>query len=136
MIGNLKMVSTYFGGRGRFAWDKTGEFVVVQGHAWFWRKVFDDAELEGEKPERWFSRGVLPLEYLAIFNSLVFDRLLALFCPRVQGGQFDLSKRFVDKVPIPDLSNAEASDANTCAALGEMGRRIHSARDPGPRSSG
>ena len=124
-----KMVSTYFGGRGRFAWDKTGEFVVVQGHAWFWRKVFDDAELEGEKPERWFSRGVLPLEYLAIFNSLVFDRLLALFCPRVQGGQFDLSKRFVDKVPIPDLSNAEASDANTCAALGEMGRRIHSPRD-------
>ena len=67
--------------------------------------------------------------YLAMFNSAVFDRLLALFCPRVQGGQFDLSNRFVDKVPVPDLSNAESTDADTSAALVDMGRRIHAGRE-------
>ncbi|MBS0513727.1 MAG: N-6 DNA methylase [Proteobacteria bacterium] len=29
-----KIVSTYFGNAGSFAWDSTGEYVVVQGYAW------------------------------------------------------------------------------------------------------
>jgi hypothetical protein len=29
-----KIVSTYFGNAGSFAWDATGEYVVVQGYAW------------------------------------------------------------------------------------------------------
>lgn len=124
-----KLISTYFGGRGRFACDKTGEFAVVQGHGWLWRKPFTDSEIEGEAPNRWFFTTELPFAYLGILNSSVFERLLALFCPRVQGGQFDLSNRFVDKVPVPDLSNPETSDADTCAALVEMGRRINAGRE-------
>lgn len=124
-----KLVSTYFGGRGRFACDKTGEFAVVQGQGWLWRKPYADSDMQGEAPNRWFFTTELPFAYLAILNSAVFDRLLALFCPRVQGGQFDLSNRFVDKVPVPDLSNAESTDADTCAALVDMGRRIHAGRE-------
>jgi hypothetical protein len=123
-----KLVSTYFGGKGRFACDKSDEFAVVQGHGWLWRKAAGESEPEGEKANQSFFRTELPFAYLAIFNSSVFERLLALYCPRVQGGQFDLSKRFVDKVPIPDLSNAEASDADACAALVEIGRKIHAGR--------
>jgi len=123
-----KLVSTYFGGRGRFACDKTGEFAIVQGHGWLWKNSPSSMELEGEEANRWFFRTELPFAYLAIFNSGVFERLLALFCPRVQGGQFDLSNRFVDKVPLPDLSQTDMVDGDVCASLVEMGRRIHAGR--------
>ena len=123
-----KLVSTYFGSRGRFACDKTGEFSVVQGQGWLWRKSPGDSAVEKEAPNRWFFTTELPFAYLAIFNSSVFERLLALFCPRVQGGQFDLSNRFVDKVPVPDLSNVESCDADACTLLVEIGRRIHAGR--------
>jgi methylase of polypeptide subunit release factors len=123
-----KLVSASFGGSGRFACDKAGEFVVVQGHGWLWRKTPIGMDLEGELPNRWFFKSELSSAYLAIFNSKVFERLLALFCPRVQGGQFDLANRFVDKIPIPDLSNVEVVDADTCASLVEFGRRIHAGR--------
>jgi hypothetical protein len=111
-----------------FACDKTGEFAVVQGHGWLWKHSPSSMELEGEEANRWFFRTELPFAYLAIFNSGVFERLLALFCPRVQGGQFDLSNRFVDKVPLPDLSQTDMVDGDVCASLVEMGRRIHAGR--------
>jgi adenine-specific DNA-methyltransferase len=125
---NPKLVSASFGGSGRFACDKAGEFVVVQGHGWLWSKTPIGMDLEGELPNRWFFKSELSSAYLAIFNSKVFERLLALYCPRVQGGQFDLSNRFVDKIPIPDLSNVEVVDADTCASLVDFGRRIHAGR--------
>lgn len=123
-----KIVSASFGGRGRFACDKSGTFVIVQGHGWLWRKCIAEAEEDTSTPNDWFFSTDLPFVYLAIFNSGVFERLLALFCPRVQDGQFDLSNRFVDKVPLPDLSQTGMVDADVCASLVEMGRRIHAGR--------
>jgi hypothetical protein len=123
-----KLVSTYFGGRGRFACDKTGEFAVVQGHGWLWRKPPAENALPGQESNRWFFQTDLPFAYLAVFNSATFERLLALYCPRVQGGQFDLSNRFVDKIPVPDLSDFTRFDADTSASLAETGRKIHSGR--------
>lgn len=120
-----KLVSASFGGRGRFACDVTGEFVTVQGHAWIWDKTPEDTGLDLVDTNRWFFSTDLPYAYLAIFNSKVFERLLSLFCPRVQGGQFDLSNRFVDKLPLADLSQFSMFDADLCRLLVDLGRAIH-----------
>ena len=36
-------------------------------------------------------------------NSRVFSKLLEFFSPHVAGGQFDLSPRYVNAIPIPNL---------------------------------
>ena len=41
--------------------------------------------------------------YMALMNSRVFTRLLEIFSPHVAGGQFDLSPRYVNVIPIPNL---------------------------------
>ncbi len=87
-----KLVSAYFGEEGSFAWDETGRFVVVQGFAWLSR-----TGLEGAIPRK------PALGYLAIFNSHLFTRLLSASSNHVGGGQWDLSPRFVDEIPLPWL---------------------------------
>jgi adenine-specific DNA-methyltransferase len=41
--------------------------------------------------------------YVALFNSSPFAKLLSLYAPHVAGGQFDLSARHVNPIPLPDL---------------------------------
>jgi SAM-dependent methyltransferase len=116
-----KIISAYFGDRGSFAYDVDGEYAVVQGFAWLWKgSGFDSTQL--------------PWAYLALLNSQVFETILSNYCPRVRGGQFDLSVRFVRRVIIPDLSDdlVHSSDAigelvglGTAMARGRM-PRIHS----------
>src|SRR6185437_10569553 len=45
-----KLVSEYFGDRGSFAYDITGEFVVLQGYAWLWRREDVGPETEEDSP--------------------------------------------------------------------------------------
>jgi len=47
-------------------------------------------------------RDVLPA-YMAMMNSRPFSRLLEIFSPHVAGGQFDLSPRYVNQIPVPHL---------------------------------
>jgi predicted RNA methylase len=94
MIRRPKICSAHFGDAGSFAFDASGEYVVVQGFAWLWTGGGSDSA---------FYKSDAPWAYIAILNSQVFELLLSCFCPRFQGGQFDLSRRHVDKVFIPDL---------------------------------
>ncbi|HYU31057.1 MAG TPA: class I SAM-dependent methyltransferase [Thermoanaerobaculia bacterium] len=103
-----KIVSTYFGDAGSFAWDADGRFVVVQGYGWL--------------PESKMGRKHW-LAYLALLNSEIFSSLLAAHSNHVGGGQWNLSKRFVAQVPLPDLGTVEAS---LLSALAALGARIHS----------
>ena len=102
-----KLVTTYFGDAGSFAVDAAGDYVVVQGHAWSAAGVtlpaVADGEEVGEEVDVDFFDTDLPFAYTALLNSGPFSFLLSCFCPRVSGGQFDLSKRFVENVPLPDL---------------------------------
>ena len=82
-----------------FAYDEAGEFAVLQGYAWLWKRK----KLQGSPS---FDESSLPWGYLAILNSPVFETLLESSCPRVQGGQFNLSTRFVDGVFLPDLADS------------------------------
>ena len=49
------------------------------------------------------------LAYLALFNSRFFSRLLSATSNHVGGGQWDLSPRFVNDMPIPWLGAACAA---------------------------
>jgi adenine-specific DNA-methyltransferase len=109
-----KLVSAYFGDRGSFAWDETGEFAVVQGYAWLPKS--------SSLNERFTRR--LFLGYLAILNSHIFAGLLAATANHVGGGQWDLSTRFVSNIPMPDLTSV-GLDPSVVVRLSEIGLLIH-----------
>jgi hypothetical protein len=94
-----RLVSKYFGGPGGFALDLSAELVVVQGFAWLLKVDRELDELDDDGPT---TRDVLAA-YAALFNSRVFSALLSHYSPHVAGGQFDLSPRHTNQVPIPDL---------------------------------
>lgn len=83
-----KIISTYFGGAGSFGWDSVGDHVPVQGYAW---SLKDDA-LAGTE-----------LAYLALLNHPVMDTLLPGVSNNLAGGQWNLSERFVNQLPMPAL---------------------------------
>lgn len=121
-----KLVSTYFGDRGSFAFDEAGTFVVVQGHALLWRS----GNTRARKSEKPFSETSLPFAYLALLNSRVFESILACYCPRVQGGQYNLSKRFVDPIPLPNLSDDERITGGALETLAGLGHAINDGARP------
>jgi hypothetical protein len=116
-----KIVSTYFGDAGSFAWDSTGSFVVVQGHAWI-HKVTRQFE---QLPRK------IGLAYLPILNSDIFSKLLSATSNHVGGGQWNLSKRFVKYVPLPNLLREDVG-STLIAELTMLGRDIHSGQPFNP----
>lgn len=127
-VPSPKLVSTYFGDRGSFAYDAEGHFVVVQGHGWIWKRdavvMVDPADPENSMTVE-FHDTTLPWAYLALLNSQLFERLLGTVCPRVQGGQFNLSPRFVTQAYLPDMFDELSVPADVVAELGRVGQRMH-----------
>ena len=109
-----KLVSTYFGDSGSFAWDADGNYVVWQGYAWL------------PKRGRVLTSGTF-LAYLAILNSRLFSELLSATSNNVGGGQWNLSTKFVDMIAIPDLMDRDIQ-SSTVAELCEIGEQIHSGK--------
>jgi adenine-specific DNA-methyltransferase len=109
-----KIVSTYFGNSGSFGWDSGGKYVVVQGFGWLYKPTKDFPKLTAE----------IGLSYLAILNSRLFSKLLSATSNHVGGGQWNLSKKFVKKVPLPSLFNSQIS-AVAISELSSIGRSIH-----------
>jgi hypothetical protein len=120
-----KLVTKAWGLSGGFAFDQKGEFVVVGGHAWLPRGGMVESGRAG------FEATPLPWAYLAVLNSILFEHLLAWSCPRVQGGQYDLSPQFVKNVFLPQLSET-GFPCRVLAELEGLGRRIHSGDMPAP----
>jgi hypothetical protein len=121
--GNVvKWVSNYFGASGSFAYDDSGEYVVVQGYAWLGRSklVFG----KPVDPQAAIANTPLPWAYLTLLNSKLFEVILSAHCPRVQGGQYNLSSRFVKNIPIPNLADPNFS-TSILDRLTDLGHRIH-----------
>ncbi|MDE2781320.1 MAG: N-6 DNA methylase [Gemmatimonadota bacterium] len=110
-----RLVSKHFGGPGGFAADLDARYIVVQGFVWFpkWPPPASGLLIEDALAA-----------YMAVMNSTPFARLLEIFSPRVAGGQFDLSIRYVKAIPVPDLPALFADErANrTVTRLVELGR--------------
>jgi len=92
---NAKLVSKYFGGSGSFAWDESGEFVVVVGHAWLPRR----SEL---KTNAAFGR--LIEIYLNLPET---EDLIDALSVRVSGGQLDLSWKYLRDLPVPNIDKVK-----------------------------
>ena len=110
---SAKLVSTYFGDSGSFAWDDSGDYVVCQGCAWL------------PKKGRPLSVGV-SLAYLAILNSQLFSELLSATSNHVGGGQWNLSTKFVNTIAIPEITDSSVRSVSAVATLCEIGEQIHS----------
>ena len=111
---NPKIVSTYFGDAGSFGFDTEGNFLVVEGSAWI------------TKEEKYFDvllRGA-GYAYLALLNSKIFSQLLSASSSHVGGGQWDLSKQYIDQIPLPNFYGPNL-DAGLIKALAEIGRGIY-----------
>ncbi len=110
-----KIVTQAFAQQGGFAFDEAGNFVVVQGVAWIPRTMYG------------IDRSDFLWGYIAILNSEPFERLLDFFCSRVGGGQYEVYPKYVDQLPIPDLSGASESIISRLARAGKelaAGREI------------
>ena len=96
-----RIVSKYFGSAGGFAVDLDSKAVVVQGFAWFPQaRLAAGAEADSAAD---LSEADVLCAYAAMMNSGRFMQLLELFSPHVAGGQFDLSPRYVNLIPLPNL---------------------------------
>jgi len=90
-----KIISTYFGAAGSFALDRVGDLVVVQGYGWL--------------PKR---EGLTEQHLMAIvatLNAPITNTLLAGVSNNLSGGQWNLSKRFVERMPIVDAQKLSES---------------------------
>ncbi len=117
-----RLVSTYFGESGSFAFDEAGQYVVVNGHAWHWVKetvaLSEDTHVPFEQtPAVW--------AYLAILNSRAFEEIMSLFSVRLQGGQIRLEARFLSQIPMPDVADDMNCPAGLVKDLADLGKEIH-----------
>ncbi|GEM_PF-692327 len=127
-----KMVSKYFGDAGSFAYDDNGQYIIGQGFAWLWRTsnlydqnkdIITDTANRDEISIDFYDTD-LPWAYVALLNSQPFRQLLSLNCPRVSGGQFDLSIRYVNNIYLPDLSDNNQVSGQVVEQLSQFGRMI------------
>jgi len=91
-----KIVSKYFGGNRAFAFDKSGDFVVVVGHAWLLKKGEVGQEITDDE---------IYSATLAYLSSAVAYNLMEYLSPQVSGGQLDLSNKYLGELPVPNLAN-------------------------------
>ena len=108
---NPKLVSTHFGKAGSFSWDSSGNYVVINGFAWLPKK---DRVL----PEN------VGLAYLAILSCPFINNLLDSVSSHIGGGQWDLSKRYISNMPLPNLT-VKSLDLDILKSLYEIGKLIN-----------
>lgn len=87
-----KIVTTYYGDVGSFAFDHEDRYAVVQGYSWY--PPADRQVL--------FESGVA-YAYAALLNTRAFVVALSGHARVVGGGQLDMSERFLKETPLPDL---------------------------------
>jgi adenine-specific DNA-methyltransferase len=92
-----RIISKYFSGEGGFFADLQAEYLPSTGFAWL-----PKAPLKAVKDRAFPIERILAV-YTALFNSATFGKLLQYYAPHVSGGQFDLSPRYVNDVPLPDF---------------------------------
>lgn len=106
VVRRPKIISTYFGMAGSFALDRAGDLVVVQGYGW-------QAKREG-LTERHL------VAIVATLNAPITNILLAGVSNNLAGGQWNLSKRFIERMPLIDAQRLPESLLGPLSYIGEQ----------------
>ncbi len=107
-----KIVSKYFGGGRSFAFDKTGDFVVVVGNGWSLKKgALGELQQEITDEETYFAM-------LAYLSSSLSRDLLEYLSIQVSGGQLDLSNKYVSELPLPKFTTLNPADISRLTNTG------------------
>jgi len=114
-----KLISTYFGGAGSFAWDSDGRYIPIQGYGW----VSKSDEIEG-----------CEVAYLALLNHPLIDTLLSGVSNNLSGGQWNLSERYVNRLPLPKLERNDVITEALTAIGNALVQGMHVDRDVWTRS--
>lgn len=101
-----KIISTYFGMAGSFALDRVGDLVVVQGYGW--------------QPKREGITEQHLMTIVATLNAPITNTLLAGVSNNLSGGQWNLSKRFVERMPLIDAQKLPDSLIEPLSHIGEQ----------------
>lgn len=94
---NPRIITKFFSAEGGFVGDLEAVYMPVMGHVWTPSKILVETDEDA------LSLGEIIMAYTALLNSSPFIKLLGLYAPHVAGGQFDLSARHVNPMPLPDL---------------------------------
>jgi adenine-specific DNA-methyltransferase len=109
---HAKIVSKYFGGTRSFAFDKTGDFVVVVGNGWLLRSgAIGQLEQEVTDEEAYFA-------ILAYLSSTLAHDLLEYVSVQVSGGQLDLSNKYISQLPVPNFASLKPLDLSKMIQTG------------------
>jgi adenine-specific DNA-methyltransferase len=114
-----KIVSKYFGKRRSFAFDKTGDYVVVVGNAWLLNKGTIELDVTDEE---------ISYALLTYLSSSTTEDLLKYVSIQVSGGQWDLSNKYLETLPVPDFSKLAKTDHDIFNELVQVGIRISEGR--------
>ncbi|MGP8270887.1 MAG: N-6 DNA methylase [Terracidiphilus sp.] len=117
-----KIVSVSYGDKGSFAYDASGAYVVVQGYSWHPLNA-----VTGNRP---LSPRVARA-YISLLSSDVMSSLLPAVSSQVQGGQWDLSARLLERIPIPNLF--AQMDPLLFSKLAQLGLAIERAENIDPK---
>ncbi len=115
-----RIITKFFSSEGGFVGDYEARYVPVMGHVWMPKSA-----LTAEKDESLALEDIVAA-YVALCNSTPFVRLLGLYAPHVAGGQFDLSARHVNPIPLPNLRalSTDPQAGKRVLALARLGRDV------------
>jgi type I restriction-modification system DNA methylase subunit len=84
-----KILSKEFGQSGSFVFDKTGEFIPERSHAWL--------------PKGDYNLTEIGYAYVTILSMPIINDFLRGLSKQIGGGQWYLSSKFINKMPMPNL---------------------------------
>ncbi len=115
-----RIITKFFSAEGGFVGDFEAQYLPVMGHVWMPKSALAEAGDEALSLEE------IVASYTALFNSTPFAKLLDLYAPHVAGGQFDLSARHVNPIPLPDLRalSTDPHAGRLVADLARLGRDV------------
>lgn len=105
-----RLISTEFGNSKSFAIDLNGDYVIERGHAWIPKKTFKQSDY---------------FFYLSIFSSPIFETILSIYTRQLAGGAwYDLSAKYTNPIPIPDVSKNNLRTSKLYSELTILGKVI------------
>lgn len=129
-----RIISKFFGAEGSFVLDEAAQFLPSTGHVWSPKDDVLSCDLSAmdnlshaEGASEAANIEVMRA-YVTVLNSRSFVRLVSFRSVTIAGGQYDLSKRFLNRVYLPNLWEKSLNPV-LAEYVRELARHSHGAKD-------